>query len=341
VPTSSRGKQSLVHFTPKDDKVQLALSYPEVTFITDFAATEIVTGSTLSVYARKFYDILKSTDHTVTVGEAGGRIGITSGQTKWAERLVSYSVKDLQIPDTDESYFEPEEMVEAFKKVKYCAGLDTGRPGFFMVDVVAGKVRASDGVCYQEVRTKAKKSTFTVSNPMVDSFIKILSEWKSDVRLTTTSTHFFFSCGPDVMVLARSSSVFPNLDKIIIRHLRMNAKYSLKMRRIELETALKKAAVVSDGTFPYVELHLNTKECLLRAKGDTGSEVVTKIEAAWSGAPRILTFDPNKLLACVKSQQPDILQFLLDKDTTNRKSPLVLDGAVSWAFVNQLKMRPR
>lgn len=339
VPSSAAGKSILVHLSVNENGSSLALSYPEVTFITRFESEHEGHG-TYSLYGRRFFEILKNSEHTVSFKAEEHNLVIRSHKTMWKERLLKTSLQQLSVPEGSGEYFNAEEMAEAMKVVGYCSSPNTTRPSFYTLDVSGGKVRASDGVMYQETRVK-NKASFAVTNNLVSAVMKIFLLWKTDVKLLENDSHYFFQHGSDTLVLSKYSADFPDLDKLLIRTLRKTALYPLRIRKQDLLNGIKKIAIVLDESLPCVELHVTQKECLVRGVGEAGAEAVCAVEAAWSGHPRVLTFLAPSLQKCISAQKDEVLTLLLAKDTAKKKSPMVVDGAVNWAFINQLKVRTR
>lgn len=341
IPNSTAGRTSLVYAQAGSNVMKIAVSFPDITFITTCPAECMASSEPVALYGRKFYDIIRQTAHKALIEAAPGQLTVTSDDSKWIERPVQGSMKSLDQTGEVLARIEAQELADAFEGVKYAAGKDTIQPQFHMVDVRDGRVRASNGVNYHEVRTGVKGLTFQISNQHVDSFIKLMKAWSGDVALSEGPNHFFFQHGKDTLAVNKLNADFPDLDRLLIRPLKAQAIYTLKVRKVEAENAIRRVRLSQSDDFPYIELHMSQGEALFRCVGEDGIEAVSKIEAIWNNNPRIATFNTHRLYDCITHADKEVLEIRFSKDTRDRKSPMIVEGASLWMMVNQLKMRAR
>ncbi len=341
IPNSTAGRTSLVYVQSSEDLLRIAVSFPDITFITSCPADGDEGADPLALYGRRFYDIIRQTAHRVLIEADEERLTVTSDDSKWIERPVRGNLKTLALSGEVLAHADAADLAEAFERVKYAAGKDTIQPRLYLVDVVDGKVRASNGTNYHEVRTGVKGLTFQISNTHVDSFIKLMKAWKGDVAFSAGPNHYFFTHGRDTLALNKINTEFPDLDRLLIRPLKSQATFILKIRKAEAENAIRRVRLSQADDFPYIELHMSQREVLFRCVGEDGSEAVSKIEAVWNNNPRIATFHTQRLYECIANADREVLEIRFSKDTRDRKSPLTIEGDSSWQLVNQLKMRPK
>lgn len=341
IPNSSEGRVSLVYLQANQDGLRVAVSFPDITFITSCPARVQETGDPIALYGRKFYEILRQTSHQVDLFMQDSKLALVSEDSKWVERTVVGAMKTLTPPEDVLARVESEDLHQALKSIKYATSKDTIQPRLHIVDVLDGKVRASNGTNYHEVRLGTKGLTFQIGTPNLDAFTKITKAWTGPISFSADESHFYFTHGSDSLAVARVSTTFPDLDRLVIRPLKAQATYVLKIRKSEAEDALRKVRLSQAADFPYVEMHLSSGECLFRCLSDDGSEAVSKIEANWGGNPRIATFNTSRLYDCILNADKDVLEIKFAKDTRDRKSPLTLENESGWALVNQLKMNAK
>jgi len=341
IPNSASGKTSVVYLKPQAGQLRVAVSYPDVTFSTLCRSRGESTGDVVSLYGRKFYDIVKQTSGDLRLTHEGAEFSIRCSGAKWTERPIRGSLDDLSFPAKVEAEVESHVLASAFAEVQYVVDKMTNVPSLFALDINEGRIRGSNGMNYREVSTRVPGLTFQVSNLHVDSFTKLLKRWGGKIGFAQTSTNYYFRHEDDVLILRKLNAKFPDLDRSLVRPMKAQAQFLLKVRKVDMEEVLRKVRVSSSEKFPYVELHMRQGELLARCVGDDGVEAVGQIEAIWNQQPRIATFNTHELYAMITNQDTEILEIRFAKDTKDRKSPAVLEGENSWSLLTQLKMRPR
>jgi len=341
IPTATAGKTSVVYLKPQEGKLRVAVSYPDVAFSTLCRSRGEAPDNVVALYGRKFYDIVKQTSGDIRLTHEGAEFSIRCEGAKWVERPVRGSLEDPSFPEKVEAEIESHTLAEAFAEVQYVVDKATNVPSLSALDVHEGRIRGSNGSNYREVHTRVPGLTFQVSNSHVESFVKLLRRWSGKVEFSQTSTSYYFRHGDDVLLLRKLNTKFPDLDRSMVRPMKAQAQFILKVRRVDMEEVLRKVRVSSSEKFPYTELHLRQGELLARCVGDDEVEAVGKIEAIWNQTPRITTFNTHHLYAMVVNQTSEILEIRFAKDTKDRKSPAVIEGEDSWSLLTQLRMRPR
>ncbi len=341
IPNSTQGRTSLAYLQATPDHLKVAVSFPDITFITQCPAEVEETGPPVALYGRKFFEIIRQTAHKVQLELADGKMSIVSDDSKWVERTTLGTMKTLTPPDDVVARIDASVLHAALSGVKYASSKDTIQPRLHIVDVLDGKVRASNGSNYHEVRTHVKGLTFQIGVANLDSLIKITKVWTAPIAFSANESHYFFAHGSDCLAVAKGNTSFPDLDRLVIRPLKAQATQVLKIRKAEAEEALRRVRLSQSSDFPYVEMHLSGNECLFRCLSESGDEAVSKIQARWSGSPRVATFNTGHLYGSILNAEKEVLEIKFAKDTRERKSPMTIEGETSWSLVNQLKMRPR
>lgn len=341
IPNTSAGRSSVITLAPNQGYLRLSIAYPDGNFTTHCNVEDIGEAPEVSLYGKRFIDIVGRAEGAIKLSWDDTKLTVHSGKSKWTERALNRSVKAATLTGEQACTFVASELLHCLKEVQYAADKNSMRPTMFVVDVQDGRVRATNGSNYHEAKLVAEGLTFQVSNQQVPSFLKLLKAWGDNkITFTTSDTSYGFKLGGDLLTMARLDIPFPDLDAALLRPLKAQASFTLKVRRTELEAAIRKVKLSSSDDFPYVEAHLTTEECLLKCEHE-GSEAVSSVKAVWANTPRIATFNIDMLQNFISSSTEDILEIRMAKDTRDRKSPFIMGGGTSWSMVTQLKMRPR
>lgn len=341
LPNSASGRTSVVYFKPQGGRLRVAVSFPEATFSTLCDVQGDATDDVVAVAGKKFAEIVKQTNGTVQLLFEGSEFVVRCPGAKWVERPVRGALTDIVAPDSISATVEAPDLLAAFQQVQYVASKETAVPSLYAVDVVDGLVRSSNGANYHEVHMRIPGLTFQVSNSHVESFVKLLKQWSGTIHFRENDSSYYFQHDNDILILRKLHVPFPDLERLLIRPIKVQAQSLLKVRKVDMEEVLRKVRVSSSPDFPYVELHMGQGELLARCLSGEGVEAVGKIEAIWNEKPRVATFNTNQLYGIVTNQKSEILEIRFAKDTKDRKSPLIMEGENSWSLLTQLKMRPR
>ena len=232
-------------------------------------------------------------------------------------------------------------LLTAFNTVKYAIDSDSVRPALFMVDVIDGRVRACNGFQYHDVDTKVKGLTFSIPGGMADSFCNVLRYFDGEIDFYADDDAYYFKNGGDTISVHKLAAKFPDLDRLLVRPLRSEIPALLQVRHKDIVEAVKRVRLALDENYPYIELHLNKTEVVVRGTQKSGAEAATSIKASWASKPRVATFNVRYLLQTLDSLNAEQLELRFGADTKSKKSPMVMEGSGTWTMLNQSNLTKR
>jgi len=323
------------------DSIRLTLSYPEASIRTTIGALSTGDESPIRIHGHKFLSIVASADKEITFKADETFAEFRSGSSMWREPMPTTTPKSIVLPDERVCEVDSYALLTAFNTVKYAVDYDSVRPSLFMVDVIDGRVRACNGFQYHDVDTKTKGLTFSIPGGMVDSFCSVLRYFDGKASFFEDDDSFYFENGNDTISIRRLSAKFPDLDRLLVRSLRSEVPALLQVQRKDLITAIKRVRLALDDNYPYVELHLNKSEIVVRGTQKSGAEAVSSVPSSWASRPRIVTFNVKYLLQTLDSLGDGLLELRFGADTKNKKSPMVMEGSGVWTMLNQSNLSKR
>jgi len=332
---------SIVVVDPLEDAVRISLSYPEAAMQTTVGALSELTEKQLRISGPQFLSIVSSADREIIFEADDNFATIRSGQSVWKEPMPTGTVPKIVRPEKPECVVDAYTLLTALNTVKYAIDSDSVRPALYMVDVIDGRVRACNGFQYHEVNNKVPGMTFSIPGGMVDSFGSVLRYFDGDISFYSDDNSYYFENGSDIISIHKLSSRFPDLDKLLVRPLKSEVPALLKINKNKLVTAIKRVKLALDDTYPYVELHINKSEVVVRGTQKSGAEAATSVPANWASKPRVATFNVTYLMRTLASLPEEDLELRFGNDTKTKKSPMVMEGVGSWMMLNQSNLSKR
>jgi len=331
----------VVLVTPLKDSIRLTLSYPEASIETTVGAISETSETEVRVNGPKFLSIVSSADKEIVFTADGTYAEFRSGSSMWKEPMPNASLARVTVPEEKICSIETYPLLTAFNTVKYSIDSDSVRPALFMVDVSKGRVRACNGFQYHEVSTGVDDLTFSIPGGMVDSFCSVLRYFDGEIEFYSDDDSFYFKNGSDAISVRKSSFNFPDLDRLLVRPLKSAVPAVLQVRKNDLEKAIKRVRLALDDSYPYIELHLNKTELVVRGTQKSGAEAATTISCNWAAKPRVATFNVRYLMQTLNSLNEDLLELRFGADTKTKKSPMVMEGSGIWTMLNQSNLSKR
>lgn len=266
---------------------------------------------------------------------------------------VTRTVWELQLPDGSEYPPLPEmgdvtmheieraRFLGALAHVRYAAATETVRPSLMMIDISGSRMRAADGVRFQQIKMPWWPEGFDIQIPIkaVDNLVKLLNASALEVlHIGESMNHLIFRIGSDTFVVNKVVAEFPAVDEIIKKPALAN-DLKLNVDRQELMAAIRRVRVTADPQTSAVMLDLEKDHMLVRSKDKFGNAAVEELAVRWASPPRQVAFNASHLLDMLNMTQRPSCEFLLGIDKKQRKSPLLIDdreiGHIS--VLNQLR----
>ena len=332
---------SVVMVDPLKDSIRLTLSYPEAAIQTTVGALSDESENGIRIHGHKFLSIVGVADKEITFKADDAFAEFRSGKSMWREPMPTVPTATLNCPDERTCVVDSYKLLTAINTVKYAIDSDSVRPALFMVDIIDGRVRACNGFQYHDVDTKTKGLTFSIPGGMADGFCSVLRYFDGEIDFYEDDDSYYFKNGGDLVSIHKLSAKFPDLDRLLVRPLRSEIPALLQVDSVALRTAIKRVKLALDDNYPYVELHLNKDEVVIRGTQKSGAEAVTSVPSSWASKPRVVTFNVRFLLQTLESLSDGPLELRFGADTKSKKSPMVMEGSGTWTMLNQSNLSKR
>ena len=266
---------------------------------------------------------------------------IRVGRTQWSLRLSDDS-EYPGLPDESDIEFTKvarEKFVAALSSVRCAAARDSVRPNLMMVDVSAGRMRAADGVRFQQVSVDKDFPEVQIPIYAVDDLLKIMRASEADnIELGSDDECLIFRVGEDMFVAQLLNAEFPNVDEQLLKPALANDQ-QFSVDRNELATAVKRVRITADEETSAVILLLTKNALSVTSRDKAGSWTREALDAAWAGKDRQVALNHNHLLDMLTTAEVPSCQFFLGKDEKTRPSPLLLkdEGLGMLGILTQLR----
>jgi DNA polymerase-3 subunit beta len=331
-----------------DDKfLKVAATDIELSVI---AQTGMVKADTLgrAVFpAKKLQDIVREAPDgeirvEVEVVDEAFTATITAGKATWRLRLLN--VDDYpDLPNADEATFQKvskAKFASALKQVRQAASSDTMRASLMLVDINEGRMRASDGVRFQQVKMPFPMNMQVPINA-VDDLVKVLSLSESaEFEVSDTDNHLLFRINDDLFIAQKLTVDFPDVDDVLLKPALTNEDV-LHVDRMELIKAIRRVRITADEETSAVVLTLEPERITVSSKEKNGSMSSESLDCTWKGENgRILAFNHGHLLDMLNMASAKSCEFRLGKDLKTRPSALLLvdDEAGMQGVLNQMRI---
>ena len=292
--------------------------------------------------ARKLLDIVKESDSDVSISVSSGVATISSGRAEWTLPLMDKSeypslpdIADVTLISVDRAQF-----THAIKSVAFAAAHDTVQPPLMMIDVTDKKMRAADGVRFQQIEVDDFTENLQIPISAVDDLMKIMKSSGSDyVQVGQTETSLVFWVGDDVFLAQKSAAIFPDVTQVLLKPALAN-DIDLYVDSPELIAAIRRVRINADLETSSVALRLTTDAMLVIAKDPYGSAAKEVVDTKYSGDPRTLVFNHAYLLDMLAAADSAICHFRLGKGSKTKPSPLLLvdEDTGMVGVLNQMKI---
>ena len=207
-----------------------------------------------------------------------------------------------------------------------------------MLDITDNKMRASDGVRFQQADIEFP---FDCQIPIsaVDDLVKILRTTEApNIETGEDDDSLLFRIGSDVFIAQKLNAVFPDMDDQLLKPALANDQ-DLHVDRQELISAIKRVRITADTETSAVGFTLTKGKMLVSAKDKYGSESWEELDAKWEGAEKRITFNHQHILDMLGMADVKSCHFRLGTDTKTRPAPILLQDTESGllGILNQLR----
>lgn len=279
--------------------------------------------------AKQMLEIVREAeDGDMTVEVEKGEAKITVGRTNWNLRVAD-SGEYPPLPAESEIEFamvERPKFVAALSAVQYAASRDALKPGFMMVDVYNEKMRAADGIRFQEV---AAPGVPDVQIPIgaVGDLLKMLRATEvPKIAIGQDEFQLVFKVGMDMFMAARLTAAFPNVDEVLVKPVKLNDQV-LSCSRSELISAIRRIRITADEETQAIVLAITPDGIRVSAADKYGSSSAESVDAEWTHKDdRKASFNCNHLLEMLTQADAKSVSLKFGKDTNSHPSAVLIEG---------------
>jgi DNA polymerase-3 subunit beta len=293
--------------------------------------------------AKRLLEIVKEAEEGDLLLEVkDGTAHIQIGRTRWSIKLMDGSdypslptLSKIKFHFIDRSKF-----LAAISSVRYAAATDTVRPSLMMISILSGRMRAADGVRFQQVVLEDFPLDIQIPINAVDDLVKILKTTETEqIEVGETDSTIIFRVAADVFVAQKLMADFPNVDEILLKPALTNDQ-ELYVDRKELIAAIKRVRITADPETSAVRLILTKDNMRVTSKDKYGSHAEEELDVKWDSGDREVAFNHSHLLDMLYMADVKTCKMLLGADTKTRPSPLRLVDADTGTdgILNQVRL---
>lgn len=285
--------------------------------------------------ARKLQAIIRELPEVdVTVSVKKNQAQVKAGTGSWTLALPDGSdYPELLSPATlDFKNYEREALLAGLKSVRHVVSRDAGRPALTQLQIKDGELKesvttASDGSRFARARIKRYPITGTcVPSSALDDLVRILAGGQSDsVMVAETDEATVFKVGPVVLAVARRSTPFPDVDRLLLQPAMENQDV-LSVDKDELSAAVRRVRINADGETSAIVLEVADGSVTVVARDKAGNSATETIVAGWAGKDRVLCVNHVSLAEMLAAHPGKTCEFRLGKDVGKRRSMVLLQG---------------
>lgn len=283
----------------------------------------------------------------LSVEVADGFADINVGRNHWRLRLMDgteYPPLTAVEAQVGEHFIEIDrvKLLSAFRAVRYAASSDQARPQLTLLDVNDQRMRAADGIRFQQVDMPwwPKGLDVQFAARAVDDLVKLLKTTEAPtIELGVTDDNIALRVASDTFIITRSTYDFPDLDKQLLKPSLGNDKL-LSVDREEFEHAIKRVRVTADPETSAVVLRLVDGEMTVASKDKYGNLATEIVDVGWDSGKHEVAFHHGFLADMLASASSKTCTFYLGADTKTRKSPILLrdEEEGTMGVLNQIRV---
>lgn len=310
-------------------RVRVAATDLELSVVASTEMVKIPRQGTAVFPGKRMLELVKEAeDGEIIVDVKDGTAHIQVGRATWDLKLND-GTEYPALPDIDQIEFHSvsrSKFLEALNSVRYAAATDTVRPSLMMVDITEGRMRAADGVRFQQVDISGWPESLDIQIPInaVDDLVKLLRTTELNaVEIGDSESHIVFRVGADVFIANKLMAVFPDVDEVLLKPALANDE-ELRVDRNDFVAAIKRVRVTADEETSAVVLSLENDSLTVKSHDKFGNTASETVDVSWSSGEKEVAFNHVHLLDMLNMADVKTCHFYLGKDLKTRKAPIML-----------------
>lgn len=275
--------------------------------------------------AHKLLSVVKEAeDGELTIRVSDMTATVQVGRASWTLMLQDGSTyPDLPHESEELTKVNRAKFVRALKSVRRAAPNKTYNAQLLMVDITNGKMRASDGVRYQEVPVDCPDLQIPLN--AVDDLVKILAASQApEFEIRQNDDQLIFHISGDMFVANKAAANFPDMDAAVLKPVLGN-DMELVVARDDLVSAIKRVRITANPETAAVALNLTKNKLTINSRDKHGSAAEEAVDVAWDHSAKMLAFNHEHLLEMLDMGDMKTCHFWLGVDQKKtRPSALLL-----------------
>lgn len=324
--------------TARDGRLEVVSSDTELTLIVPTTVVDVTHPGVAVFPARTLLDLINlAADDTIAIRVADNLAAVTSGRTTWQLALAGGEDYPAlpEIGDAVYTHVNRANFAQALATCRYAVG---SRNSLGMIHVADGRVTACDGSRFQQVDLgETLPFPFDLPAGAVDHLLKTLRTCDlDDIAIGEAGHRLIFRLGADVVILAKPTAVYPDVEAQFLRPSLENRR-RLLVDRAELLAALKRVSVAVDSkSSAAVALHLDTDTLTISARDKFHNASTETLHVGWTNGRRTIGVNHTFLADLLRAYGQPSVEILLGDDTARKKTALLLTDTGFTGVVQQM-----
>jgi len=287
--------------------------------------------------AKRLMAILKELPEVdVSISVKKNQAKVSAGSGSWTLALPDSSgYPELVAPGgLGFTAYGREKLLAGLRAIRHVVGRDAGRPMHTQVEIKADPgdsefsvITASDGGRFARARVAKYPLDSCIPSSALDDLTRILAAGQTDdVGIAETDDVLAFRAGPVVLAVARRSTPFPDMDRLLLQPAQENQD-KLSVGKDELAAAVRRVRINADGETSAIVLEVSAEAVTVVSRdkaGNSASEAVPASKA--QGKDRVLCVNHVFLAEMLAAHPGKTCEFRLGKDMGKRRSMVLLEG---------------
>ncbi len=322
--------------TQKEGKLKIVATDMEVG-ISTLLPVEIIQPGSITVPARKFFDIIKELPEgivEVTVTK-NNTVNIKAGKSHF--KIMGLDKEEYpKLPDFSlEEAIEIEQAVikESLSLTAFAISHDETRYVLngVLLSIQGNQLRfvATDGrrLAFYKKETKqknTKSAEMIIPAKTIHELLKLL-EWEGVVKIVHTQNKIIFSFEDTFLTSSLIEGNFPNYDQVIPKE----EKTTVQANREEFLQAVRRATLLTSAEAPALKFDFVKNKVIVSAKTPNMGEAKEELSAVFKGEEITIGFNPVYFLDVLKNLSDENISISL----TSPDKPGLIRGREGYLYV--------
>ncbi len=292
-----------VKITTDTDKIEINATDMNVA-LKDIAEAEVLEPGSITVSAKKLYEVLKELPDDIVVFTVQDNNWISIECAHSVFKLVGMSDEDFPLfPEFDaENLIQvPSDFLDMLtKKTIYAVSNDENRHVIngvlFIVEDKSAKMIATDGhrLAYIETKIDMDISEFKVIIPKkgIQEIQRMIGSGAEQLEFGIVGNQIAFRVGNELVLSRLVEGDFPDYTKVLPKVV----MYEIKLGIEELMNSLRRVSIFSDHKVRGVKLEFSENQLRISASTPEYGEAADEIDIAYDNDPFSVGFNVNYLL---------------------------------------------